>query len=110
MLKVKIVYLLFLLFSFTNCSDKNNNKLKRLNEGKDLYNVNCLSCHQASSDNTLYNPSLEQMSKTSESEFYVLLNKIKNDSIHSGINLFNNLRDRKLLDYIVNYKQDTAIP
>jgi hypothetical protein len=103
-----IGHLLLLVLAVIACNTSEHNNNDYIDAGKNYYDKTCLSCHLRG-NNTLYQPSLEQMSKYEKATISELLLKLKSDSVHLQLLPIKYNTD-SLISFIKSYKKQDIIP
>ena len=98
------------LCSCTSANKKQESAVTVVN-GKDVYGMNCLSCHATRDANTLYHPSLSQMAKLGKDSLESKFKMLSKDSVHADffVRVMDTAEKRVLIEYIVAYKEQAII-
>ena len=111
-MKLISILLILALFSCT----KQENKVTEIKSvdkklGRDIYDINCSSCHKLNDLGYDEAPSLTTMSKNSKENLLKKIEKIsKNDALHKNhFEIISKEEKISLVDYIINFKGDKPI-
>jgi hypothetical protein len=102
-------YIILSIFAVVVISCKSDqNKDALIKAGQGLYNKTCFTCHLRG-NNTLYQPSLETMSRYKTEILTNKLVRLREDTTHESLNLTTFALD-SLRAFIQSYKKQDAIP
>jgi hypothetical protein len=101
MLAKKVILCILFALLFVKCKDENNQVVN----GKKLYELNCLQCHNTYKS-VLHETTLEKMSTIDSVHLVTIIKELTNDSIHEKYLInFSSNNIAELIAYIKSYKQ-----